>query len=465
MRSGNGHGVVPCVSVGGTVVVAPIELHGGVFAPDFHGAVERIARSLVGVFVGQGETVLGGQVAFQQLAVTVGQFTVVHHVLGDLANGVFSIVVEGAELEPLRHEPIVVRTGGGLVVRAFLASVVNDAGGVGCRVLALVLGDVQAPVGVANVVTVVDPSVEVETVGDASVVAEEPVAAVGGDHALALVAVHVSAVAGYADGGVAFGAPFAHFGAVAEVVAGPHTVALVLEVDYGPVVQGGLGSAENGPVVHVVHVATIARHVEPAGDRAAVGYALDGGSIKPDAQTGQGVGLPLALELKGYPTRAYYLGVDGGLGRRDVGGGSRLHGGNADGHESSLDRGIGSARRVGGLGSVVVLLAARQSGYGFCVVGARLHCTHGDVAVPTGIGKSLVYETVVQSDGGGVGGVMRTEATDEGGSRGGEGGGVGVVYRDDRGQGSGAGREGDGVGSPTFAGGVLGLNTQVVGCA
>ena len=295
MRSGNGHGVVPNVSVGGPVVVAPVELYGGVLAPDFHGTVERIARSLVGVSVGQGETVLGGQVAFQQLAVTVGQFTVVHHELGNLANGVLAIVVVGAELEPLRHEPIVVRTGGGLVVRAFLPCIVNDAGGIGGRVLALVLGDVQAPVGVADVVPVVDPPVEVETVGDATVVTENPVTAVGGDHAFALVAVHVSAVAGYTDGGVALGSPFAHFVAVAEVVAGPHAVALVLEVDYGPVVESGLGSTEDGSVVHVVHVATVARYVEPTGDRSAIGYALDGGSIEPDAQIGQGVGLPFAL--------------------------------------------------------------------------------------------------------------------------------------------------------------------------
>ena len=94
-----------------------------------------------------------------------------------------------------------------------------------------------------------------------------------------------------------------------------------------------------------------------------------------------------------------------------------------------------------------------------------MHGADHYVAVPTRIRQTLVYETVVEGNGGSVGGVMRTEATYEGGSRGGEGSGVGIVDRDDRGQGSGAGREGDGVGSPAFSGGVLGLNTQVVGGA
>ena len=264
-------------------------------------------------------------------------------------------------------------------------------------------------------------------------VAEQPVAPVGGDYSLALTAVHVSAVSGYADGGVALGPPFAHFGAVAEVVAGPHTVVLVLEVDHGPVVESGLGSAENGSVVYVVHVATVARYVEPTGDRAAVGYALDGGSVEPDAHAGQAVGLPFALELKGYSTRACDLGVYGGLGRRDVGGGARLHGGYADGHEGAHDRRVGGAGRICSLGSVVVLLAACQSGYGLGVIVARLHGADHYVAVPTRIRQTLVYETVVEGNGGSVGGVMRTEATYEGGSRSGEGGGVCVVYRDHRG--------------------------------
>ena len=336
MSSGYGHGVVPYVPVGSPVVVAPVELHGGVLAPDFHLAVKRVAGTLVGVSVGQGETILGRQVALQQLAVAIRQFTVVHHVLGDLANGVLSVVVHGAELELLRHEPIVVRTGGGLVVRAFFAGVVNDAGGIASGVLALVLGYIQAPVGVADVVAVVDPAVEVEAVGELAMVAEEPVAPFGGDHALALTGIHVAAVAGYADGGVTLGSPFAYLGSVAEVVAGPHTVVFVLEVDHRLVVQGGFGSAENGVIVHVVHVATVARYVEPAGDRSAVGYALDGGGVEPDAHAGQRLGLPFALELEGYPTRADNLGVYGGLRWRNVGGDRRLHGGCADGYEGSF---------------------------------------------------------------------------------------------------------------------------------
>ena len=142
MRSGDGHGVVPYVSVGGTVVVAPIELHGGVLAPDFHGAVERVAGTLVGVSVGQGQAVLARQVALQQLAVAIRQLTVVHHVLGDLANGVLPVVVHGAELESLRHEPIVVGTSFIRVVVPECAGVVDRAGRIGCVVLPFVCYDV-----------------------------------------------------------------------------------------------------------------------------------------------------------------------------------------------------------------------------------------------------------------------------------------------------------------------------------
>ena len=77
------------------------------------------------------------------------------------------------------------------------------------------------------------------------------------------------------------------------------------------------------------------------------------------------------------------------------------------------------------------MLAAVETGYGLGEIGSRVDDAHGDVPVPAGIGLSLVVHAVVDRHGRRIACVVGTEAPDEGGPRGGEGGG-GVVSASDK---------------------------------
>ena len=189
-----------------------------------------------------GEPVFLGQVAFHPPSVVGAQHALVHDELGHLADGVLVIVVIGPEFKALGHEPVIIGTLVGLPPE--VARVIGPCGGVGVMVQALVDHLVNAPIEIAAF-AVVHPAVEIEAIRHAVMVAEEPVASVRADHALALPAPEDAAVAGYPEGGVALVAPFFHLTAVPEIVARPHAVAF-LEVDHRLVVQGGFGGLPLG---------------------------------------------------------------------------------------------------------------------------------------------------------------------------------------------------------------------------
>ena len=209
----------------------------------------------------------------------------------------------------------------------------------------------------------------------------------------------------------------------------------------------------------VVHVAAIAGHIQPAGDLGAVGNAFDGGCVEPHRQAGQGIGLPFACHCKGYSACPEDLGVHRAPGGRNVGGGSRDHVGLADRYERARRAREGGTGVIFRLGSVEELRAAVETRDRLGEVGSRVDCAHVHVAVPARGGFALVVHPVVEGHGGGVRSIVGLEATDQGCSRGREGGCVGIVHRDDRGKQGVRGGEGDEVARPGFALGVLGSDT------
>ena len=155
-----------------------------------------------------------------------------------------------------------------------------------------------------------------------------------------------------------------------------------------------MGSPQDGSVMHVVHVATVARHVEPGGDGGPVGYARYGGGVEPHTHVGNAVCREAAEHDVADAADGSDLGVQGDRGLCDVGGPLGFRRGRADGDQFARVRRVGGSAAIGRLVAIIVAGARGEAGYAVGEGSGALGPDIG-VGIPTGGGGSLVRGAVV----------------------------------------------------------------------